>query len=74
MSVSNRNCETCNSPIPLGRIQAIPDVTTCVKCSRVKPYVGFMDWHHKTAPEIVLISSENKENIRRAARISSRSR
>lgn len=74
MSVSERYCISCNSIIPAGRIEAIPNVTTCVKCSKVKPYVGFMDWHHKTAPEIVILSSENPENIRRAQRISSRSR
>lgn len=74
MSDSSRHCVCCNSVIPPGRIEAIPDVSTCVKCSKVKPYVGFMDWYHKTAPEIVIIPAEDRENIRRASRISCRSR
>lgn len=74
MSDSNRYCVNCSCVIPSGRIEAIPNVTTCVKCSKVKPYVGFMDWYHKTAPEIVIIPAEDIENIRRATRISSRSR
>ena len=74
MNVSERQCVTCKCIIPTGRIEAIPDVTTCIRCSTVKPYKGFMDWYHKTAPEIVIIPAEDKENIRRAARISCRSR
>jgi hypothetical protein len=31
-----------------------------------------MDWYHKTAPELVIVSG--KENLRRAERINNRSR
>jgi len=40
----------------------------------VKPMVGFMDWYHKTAPELVMISSGDKENLRRAQRMNARAR
>jgi hypothetical protein len=33
-----------------------------------------MDWGHKTAPEIVMIPADDKENLRRAAAISERRR
>jgi len=33
-----------------------------------------MDWYHKTAPELVMISSGDKENLRRAQRINARAR
>jgi hypothetical protein len=69
-----RNCCKCGCEIPALRLEALPDTTTCVKCSRVASYVGFMDWGHKTAPEIVMIPSDDKENLRRAAAISERRR
>lgn len=28
------NCEGCNNPIPLGRLQALPYATCCIKCQR----------------------------------------
>jgi hypothetical protein len=36
--------------------------------------VGFLDWSHKTAPEIVMIPSDQRENVRRAKAISDRRR
>jgi hypothetical protein len=33
-----------------------------------------MDWSHKTAPELVMVDSADSENLRRARRISERSR
>jgi hypothetical protein len=33
-----------------------------------------MDWGHKTAPEIVMIPSDDRENVRRAKAISDRRR
>jgi len=44
-----RTCEKCGNIIPRGRIEALPHTTTCVRCSDVKAFVGFMDWGHKTA-------------------------
>jgi hypothetical protein len=31
-----RRCNKCNRTIPKGRIEALPDTTTCVKCSGVR--------------------------------------
>lgn len=69
-----RNCCKCGCEIPAMRLEALPNTTTCVGCSRVASYVGFMDWGHKTAPEIVMIPSDDRENIRRAQAISERRR
>jgi hypothetical protein len=69
-----RICDTCSEEIPQARLEAIPETTTCVKCSREEKRVGFMDWYHKTAPELVMVSTDNKENLRRAQRVNARSR
>jgi len=69
-----RLCEDCETVIPAARLEAVPHTKTCVRCSREKAYVGFMDWHHKTAPEIVLICPDNKEAVRRARAINERRR
>ena len=69
-----RICDTCSEVIPQARIEALPDTTTCIKCSRASKMVGFMDWYHKTAPELVMVSSGDKENLRRAQRVNARSR
>lgn len=69
-----RICDTCGSVIPQARVEALPNTTTCVGCSRESKMVGFMDWYHKTAPELVMVSSGDVENLRRAQRVNSRSR
>lgn len=67
-----RKCYKCQTTIPAIRLEARPDTNTCVDCSEEQKLVGFMDWYHKTAPELVIVSG--KENIRRAERINNRSR
>lgn len=67
-------CDNCKKQIPQARLEVLPNANTCVNCSDVKPMVGFMDWYHKTAPELVMISSGDKENLRRAQRINARAR
>ena len=69
-----RKCMKCDCEIPAMRLEALPNTTTCVGCSRVSSYVGFLDWSHKTAPEIVMIPSDQRENVRRAKAISDRRR
>lgn len=32
-----RTCSECGAKIPRGRIAALPDTQTCVRCSRVEP-------------------------------------
>lgn len=68
------NCTKCNTEIPEERLEAIPGTKTCVGCSDVEKYVGFMDFYHKTAPELVMIRSNDKEAVRRAERVHKRSR
>lgn len=56
------------------RLEAIPGVTTCIACSREPKRVGFMDWYHKTAPELVMVAGDDRESLRRARRVNCRSR
>jgi hypothetical protein len=67
-------CQTCGNVIPKIRVEIMPHTTTCVGCSTESKRVGFMDWYHKTAPELVVVSADDRENLRRAQRVNSRSR
>jgi hypothetical protein len=67
-------CKNCQKNIPKARLEVLPDTETCVGCSEAKPMMGFMDWAHKTAPELVMINTGDKENVRRAQRINKRAR
>jgi hypothetical protein len=67
-------CKNCQKNIPKARLEILPDTETCVGCSEAKPMMGFMDWAHKTAPELVMINTADKENVRRAQRINKRAR
>lgn len=70
------NCIKCNQPIPLERLQVI-DTNTCVHCSDVRKYIGFMDFNHKTGGEAVAIDPNKPnaaENLRRARRVYERKR
>jgi uncharacterized paraquat-inducible protein A len=69
-----RLCQNCETVIPAPRLEAVPHTKTCVRCSREKAYIGFMDWHHKTAPELVLVNPENTESVRRARAVYTRRR
>lgn len=67
-------CKNCEKKIPKARLEVLPDTDTCVGCSEAKPMMGFMDWAHKTAPELVMVNPADKENLRRAKRINARAR
>ena len=69
-----RSCIKCGIEIPVIRLEALPLTETCVKCSTVRTYKGFMDWQHKTAPDLVMVNPEDRENLRRAQAISDRRR
>lgn len=32
-----KKCATCGKPIPAARLEALPDTTTCVECSKKNP-------------------------------------
>jgi len=68
------NCKKCNNTIPEERLECLPHTTTCVNCSTEQKNVAFMDFYHKTAPELVIVNGNNKEDIRRAERVYKRSR
>jgi hypothetical protein len=57
-------CDTCEKVIPLERLEAVPHTTTCVKHSREAGYVGVMNYAHKTAGEVAMVKSDNKEAVR----------
>jgi RNA polymerase-binding transcription factor DksA len=71
-----RNCDTCGAPIPQERLEALPDTTTCVHCSRETARLGFMisAFSKGTASEIVIVKQEDTEAVRRAKRANARSR
>ena len=49
------NCKVCSEPIPAVRIQCIPGVDTCVKCSEESKYSAIPIIHHKTGNTIEII-------------------
>ena len=67
-------CDECDIPIPLGRLECIPDTTTCVKHSREAGYVGVNVFAHKTAPEVAMVKGNNEESVRQLWRGYRRSR
>ncbi len=38
------DCEGCNKPIPLARLEALPYATLCIKCQIKLEKSGFKDW------------------------------
>lgn len=67
-------CHKCGQNISPERIEALPNTTTCVKCSRENRKVGFMVSPHKTGAFLVLVDSGDKESLRLASRANRRSR
>jgi len=65
-------CVVCDVEIPEERVEL--GFETCIKHSTAKPRVGFMVFNHKTAPEIAIVNSENKEGLRQAVRAFRRER
>ena len=66
-------CLICNQPIPLERLEAIPNTQFCVKhVPNTKP-LGFLVYSHKTAPELMIIPP-TPEAIRQARRAHRRAR
>lgn len=70
----SRKCEECGVEIPVGRLQALPDTTTCIKHSTVTGKMAYTVYSHKTAPEIVIVDESDSEAIRLADRANRRAR
>jgi uncharacterized protein YaiE (UPF0345 family) len=71
------NCIYCYRSIPDERLEFLIENNrpkTCINCSTEQRAVGFMDWEHKTAPQLVLVPANAKESIRILNRANRRSR
>ncbi len=42
------NCEGCHKPIPLARLEALPQARLCIKCQIKLEKSGFRDWSELT--------------------------
>ena len=68
------NCVYCRSDIPEGRLEFLIEnnrTLTCIGCSTEQRAVGYMDYGHKTAPQLVLCpanATETKRILERANR------
>lgn len=58
------NCIHCNEPIPEGRIKALPNAKTCVKCSETGRVYGFAVVSGKTTySEIQVVSEQTAQEL-----------
>ena len=71
-----RNCTTCSEPISVGRLEVLPDATTCTKCSKTKKVLGFTisNYSKGTASELCFVQPDNSEAMRLAIRANRRAR
>lgn len=65
------NCVICGKVIPNERAELFK---TCKDCTPQGKMIGFMDYGHKTAPSIVIVSPNDKDSLRKAKRAFWRSR
>ena len=58
-------CKTCRKPIEPARIAL--NLTNCFACASLytRPRRGIMNWDHKTAPEIEILTEGEYSNRRR---------
>jgi hypothetical protein len=71
------NCIHCHDTIPGGRLEFILEYNrtpTCVKCTTEQRAIGYMDYGHKTAPQLVLCPSNATETRRILNRANRRAR
>ena len=66
-------CVKCDHDIPRERLEAIPGVDTCVRCSETSKKIGFPVFSHKTAPSLMFVPN-NPESLRQAQRANRRAR
>ncbi len=69
-------CIKCETEIHPERIEFLVENKkefTCVKCTTESRITGFMDYNHKTAPQLVLIPND-RETLRIAKRAFRRAR
>lgn len=71
------NCIYCKTDVGIDRYEFLVETgrkIICKECSVENRAVGFLSYSHKTAPELVMIPANNKENIRRCQRVNRRAR
>jgi hypothetical protein len=71
------HCIYCRSNIPEGRLEFLVEknkTITCIGCSTEQRAVGYMDYAHKTAPQLVLCPSNATETRRILDRANRRAR
>ncbi len=60
-----KNCSICGNPIPEGRLKAIPNAKTCVKCSDTdKVYGHNMITGKNTYSELQIVDAETSKRLR----------
>jgi hypothetical protein len=70
-------CIHCKSLIDQDRYEFLEEFNrpmVCKECSTESRAVGFMDYGHKTAPQLVMVPSNAKETIRILNRANRRAR
>lgn len=71
------NCIYCQDVIPEGRAEFLIETNrraTCLSCSVESKAVGWMDYGHKTAPQLVMVPSNATQTIRILDRANRRAR
>jgi len=71
------NCIYCTTEIPEGRADFLIETNrraTCLSCSVESKAVGFMNYSHKTAPDLVLCPANARETLRILDRANRRAR
>lgn len=69
-------CKHCNSAITPERAEFLSEYNkepTCLGCTKETKMTGFMDYNHKTAPQLVLVP-DDPEILRIAKRAFRRAR
>jgi hypothetical protein len=59
----NMNCTECGKKIPKIRLKALPDTTTCVRCSQEEAHMGLTVWDKSTS-ELVIVDSSEAERFK----------
>ena len=70
-------CIHCKSLIDQDRYEFLEEFNrpmVCKDCSTEQRALGWMDWGHKTAPQLVMVPSNAKETIRILNRANRRAR
>lgn len=55
------NCIKCFADVPFGRYEFLLETNrelTCIKCSAESKRTGYMDFNHKTAPQLVVLPED----------------